>query len=236
MDEFEGVNSDPLAIHKYLFSHSDPLNRIDPSGTLSLTEITLITSLVLIPTTIAEFRPPGKRCGPDVTDSLHSTLLEISATYDSWSSQQKKEAADSMYRIIPSGRVWGPNAWDIEDLFLIGLSRGNISERTVMFEGRCYYGGAVNYAMWGLMNRLVYDTTRDARYSLDSALNQVAYWKFLKRFPQELGDEEEQAFAFTVFGYDGVLPHRGIPHLVLPTGKRTGNMNWVWEPIRPREE
>jgi len=32
MDSYEGSQSDPLSLHKYLYAHADPINRIDPSG------------------------------------------------------------------------------------------------------------------------------------------------------------------------------------------------------------
>ena len=32
MDSFEGNQSDPLSLHKYLYAHADPVNGIDPSG------------------------------------------------------------------------------------------------------------------------------------------------------------------------------------------------------------
>lgn len=32
MDTFEGVNQDPLTLHKYLYANADPINRLDPSG------------------------------------------------------------------------------------------------------------------------------------------------------------------------------------------------------------
>ena len=32
MDTFEGNQSDPLSLHKYLYAQADPVNRIDPSG------------------------------------------------------------------------------------------------------------------------------------------------------------------------------------------------------------
>ncbi len=32
MDTYEGNNSDPLSLHKYLYAHADPINGIDPSG------------------------------------------------------------------------------------------------------------------------------------------------------------------------------------------------------------
>ena len=38
MDSYEGNNSDPLTLHKYLYAHDDPLNRIDPSGKFSVVE------------------------------------------------------------------------------------------------------------------------------------------------------------------------------------------------------
>lgn len=32
MDSYEGNNADPLSLHKYLYAHGNPVNRIDPSG------------------------------------------------------------------------------------------------------------------------------------------------------------------------------------------------------------
>jgi RHS repeat-associated protein len=32
MDSFEGTSTEPLSLHKYLYAHADPVNRIDPSG------------------------------------------------------------------------------------------------------------------------------------------------------------------------------------------------------------
>jgi hypothetical protein len=32
MDTFEGDNEDPLSLHKYLYCHDNPVNKIDPSG------------------------------------------------------------------------------------------------------------------------------------------------------------------------------------------------------------
>lgn len=39
MDTYEGSQQDPLSLHKYLFCHADPVNRIDPSGHLSIIEV-----------------------------------------------------------------------------------------------------------------------------------------------------------------------------------------------------
>ncbi|MEX2499769.1 MAG: RHS repeat-associated core domain-containing protein [Wenzhouxiangellaceae bacterium] len=36
MDAFQGVASDPITLHKYLYASADPVNNIDPSGNFSL--------------------------------------------------------------------------------------------------------------------------------------------------------------------------------------------------------
>jgi len=38
MDSYDGSKSDPLSLHKYLFTSSDPVNRMDPSGRMSISE------------------------------------------------------------------------------------------------------------------------------------------------------------------------------------------------------
>jgi RHS repeat-associated protein len=45
MDTFEGNQSDPLSLHKYLYAHADPVNNIDPSGNESLIGISLAGTL-----------------------------------------------------------------------------------------------------------------------------------------------------------------------------------------------
>ena len=37
-DTFAGNNYDPISLHKYLYAHANPINGIDPSGQMSLTE------------------------------------------------------------------------------------------------------------------------------------------------------------------------------------------------------
>jgi hypothetical protein len=38
MDTFEGHQSDPLSLHKYLYCHADPVNNVDPSGQFTMGE------------------------------------------------------------------------------------------------------------------------------------------------------------------------------------------------------
>ncbi len=46
MDEFPGVRSDPLSLHKYLYANSDPVNGIDPSGKTTVTEVLTVGRVV----------------------------------------------------------------------------------------------------------------------------------------------------------------------------------------------
>jgi len=39
MDSFEGAQTDPLSLHKYLYAEDDPVNGIDPSGYFTLSEL-----------------------------------------------------------------------------------------------------------------------------------------------------------------------------------------------------
>jgi RHS repeat-associated protein len=46
-DTYEGNNQDPISLHKYLYANADGVNRIDPSGNISLIDIQ-ITALTII--------------------------------------------------------------------------------------------------------------------------------------------------------------------------------------------
>ena len=44
-DTHEGNRNDPLSLHKYLFAHADPVNRIDPSGNVDFSLGSLTASI-----------------------------------------------------------------------------------------------------------------------------------------------------------------------------------------------
>ena len=48
LDPFGGNIFGPLSLHKYTYSHNDPINGIDPSGLLTLTELTSSISNIMI--------------------------------------------------------------------------------------------------------------------------------------------------------------------------------------------
>ena len=56
MDTFQGWNSTPVSLHKYLYTHADPVNGSDPSGEMTMTQqlttgfiISLLSSTVAVP-------------------------------------------------------------------------------------------------------------------------------------------------------------------------------------------
>jgi RHS repeat-associated protein len=45
MDSFEGHQTDPLSLHKYLYCHADPVNNTDPSGHFTITEMVSVQGI-----------------------------------------------------------------------------------------------------------------------------------------------------------------------------------------------
>jgi hypothetical protein len=45
MDSYEGNPTDPQSLHKYTYAHSDPVNRVDPSGAFDLSIAGLTSSM-----------------------------------------------------------------------------------------------------------------------------------------------------------------------------------------------
>ena len=56
MDTYGGNANDPLSLHKYLYGGGNPVNRIDPSGNQSLTEITVVVAVVSVIVASIELR------------------------------------------------------------------------------------------------------------------------------------------------------------------------------------
>jgi len=44
-DTFAGYNTDPRSLHKYTYTHNDPVNGMDPSGHMDLTELEVANSI-----------------------------------------------------------------------------------------------------------------------------------------------------------------------------------------------
>ncbi|WP_228703725.1 RHS repeat-associated core domain-containing protein [Kangiella sediminilitoris] len=48
LDTYQGRNSDPKSLHKYLYTHADPINNIDPTGNFSLGGFAVGTGIVAV--------------------------------------------------------------------------------------------------------------------------------------------------------------------------------------------
>lgn len=48
LDPFEGNSEDPQSLHKYAYTHCDPINGIDPSGNFTLIQMLIVVAIVVI--------------------------------------------------------------------------------------------------------------------------------------------------------------------------------------------
>ena len=252
LDTYEGNQSDPLSLHKYLYCQGNPVNHVDPTGhdvDVYLEIADIIGTFAASPSS----PPIGKvngQGGPDVALALNRTLLDVEAKFYSWSKSEKRKAAEELYDL-----TGGRGAWDILPLMSIGMGGVGIMDPvdrkvyrcgtgfwvgTVAVNGQCYYANAVNYALWGKMNRLCYDWMtllnpydQDADYfKLSHAIFTVQAWKHFKY--KDFGPMESEAEAFTTFGYNGALPTASLPCQSSGAALQRGVLDWCWEPNKPR--
>jgi RHS repeat-associated protein len=181
-------------------------------------------------------------CGLDVTAALNRTLGWIDAAYATWSLSEKRSACNALYDVTNPKQLI--NAWDMLYLADIGFNQDPTPcARTVTFSGKCYYGGAANYAMWGRINKLCWSSFGwipktptslpgiNDKWSLPYALAAVVTFKV--GYYHQFGEEEAQALAFTVYGYTGALPSAGLKNCK-PNSKSVRNyaFQWRWWPVR----
>ncbi len=189
------------------------------------------------------------QCGTNATAALGRTLDWIGTAYSTWSAAEKWSACNAIYDITSIEQL--RNAWDILLLAEKGVVDPNKPltpcARTVTFSGKCYYAGAVNYAMWGRINKLCwtsYSWTSNLipiglptlpgvndKWSLPYASIAVGGWKL--GVYSQFGPEELQALAFTTYGYAGILPTEGLDHCE-PNSQifRNFAFQWRWLPVR----
>ncbi len=258
MDTYEGEQEDPLSLHKYSYVANNPQNTIDPSGRESIASVVVsMANMNSLAGAISSPLGPTQAFGtggPDVTETLRNTLDNIASTFDSWTIGQKIRAANELKDYKTTILARNNSSWDILELFQIGRGVGPNALRgsggkvfrcgqglwayTVAVQGRVYHAGAVNYAQWGKMFRLIYDyfwynspSISRSGYTLDRAKFLTTAWKHWVH--GDYGERTKQALAFTEFGYNGNLPSAGLP--CKPSEKFNGNsFQWVWEPNMPR--
>ncbi len=77
LDPFAGNSDDPQSLHKYVYTHADPVNRIDPSGNMSVLQILAVLALT---TTFAATFTYSSTQGKSTAESLLWATLITSIT------------------------------------------------------------------------------------------------------------------------------------------------------------
>ena len=185
------------------------------------------------------------QCGSDVTVALERTLRNVDHIFGLWTHSQRIKACTSLYDIFGGA---ASAAWDIRELNQVGVGNNPFNDslsppcqRTVTFKGRCFYGGALNYALWGRMNSLC---GKEAGYfpllhvwgrviGLESALLGVIVHKKMNLGIEDLGEEENQALLLTIYGYTGWLTSNDCdgcsPN---PRSVKNYAFRWKWAPYK----
>jgi hypothetical protein len=261
MDTYGGGQEDPLSLHKYNYAEGNPVSNVDPSGH----DIGEELAVVDIGSTLAGFASPTLSAGsapgsggPDVTKTLNMTLQEIQMTFWGWTPPQKDVAISELTEPpLPWGKSGASGgflyAWDIVPLKDLGLG-GNVIPNgnngltcgsspwngTVAINGKCFYGGAVNYSQWGVMFKAAHeyyeqkgDTISASGYTLTWAKRFATAWKH--HWYGDYGETASEAEDFTAYGYDGTLPSSSLPCRTSGKVCQNRDFEWVWEPYKPRQ-
>jgi len=232
MDSYEGNTQDPASLHKYLFGADDAVNNIDPSGQFSEGIAGLLANLDIsgifaqagFPTTPTGVLAAGNTCGPNVTAAVFATAKDVDNTWFAAGRARAAAAAMEAYSLSPDG---GNRWWDVQKLNDVGqgdpridfgngssLGTGLIGKQTVQFSYSrpgVYYAGSVNYFLWGKIFSLAYHTlVHPLTGAHDPAFSESAAVAFVKAHKWDINsrgtDYENQAIAFTKFGFSGTDP------------------------------
>jgi hypothetical protein len=259
MDTLEGDQGRPLTLNKYLYVVADPPDNRDSSGNgagETTAVVDVLSNLGGMRTSAIGSSPnaflsasPYGHGGPDITAILDRTLADVAAFFTPLSNP-KKEWCGSAISTPGAG-----NSWDIKDLrnltpdynYLVFPALfpkqyrwecgTGLFKATVAVKDEVYDASAVNFAIYGKMNRLVYDYyllkgQENRWYSLAATKARVRFWKRFINWDWNY-DTGYTAEAFTAWGYEGDSLPKG--YATRPSGE-TVNANafeWRWMPYHP---
>jgi YD repeat-containing protein len=162
-----GSTSDPISLHKYLYTNADPTNVRDPSGHDGLAEALVTIGIGLnlaaidlslingIRHTVQHWVSSSGVGGYDITRQLENLRADA---LKGWQTQTSftQQALDLSYLTLSSpSNFW--RAWDINELYsnrdLISPP-GIASPGTVTVGGDVFWDDEVNYYWWGVITRL----------------------------------------------------------------------------------
>jgi len=200
VDPYSGNYSDPQSLHKYLYAHGDPVNRIDPTGKFGIAAIAVgIVFVILVlmggytlwrgTRFIGDLylTTRGRRgiCGYDVTDQLRDFKKGFNEDSQDWNKTERCRK-----RLNP---VIG---WDITTLVKKAIKGSTGScDGTATVNNKCYDQSAINYYLWGLGCKYCDDTEEEA---IDRVYTYKTFF---------MGGEwhaVQQAYGFTRAGYRGI--------------------------------
>jgi hypothetical protein len=199
VDTFAGSPQDPQSLHKYLYAHDNPINRIDPSGKFTITEVvigiavislaflggyTLLRGARFTRDLYLTSRGRSGKCGDDVT----KTLIEFKKQFNTDSQGWDKEESCA-------NRLDPLMGWDITTLVNKAV-RGSTGscQGTATVQGKCYDQSAINYYLWGLGCKYCEDTEQ-------KAIDRV--YKYKMWYQGGEWHAVQQAYGFTRAGYRG---------------------------------
>jgi RHS repeat-associated protein len=197
-DRYEGNQSDPISLHRYLYAADDPVNKIDPSGNEGI-EAMLAALAIDASLNAIQFAPVSAKqvvpsCGPEVYKQVRRTLWRMEAGFRPLDISQKKKGCSALWRSSTAEAAWditelawlgsleqggeGPNI-HFGDRFFSPARQGNVGRcaYTVAYQGRCYKANAVNYAALGRAWQLCNEFVDPKVYNAGSLMLAVAFQK-----------------------------------------------------------
>ena len=127
-------------------------------------------------------------CGRDIGDNLRKGLARLDSEFTKLPMSKKIEIANSL-RKLPRALT----AWDIQTLIGDNLSKFRVNgngwgegagAQFVTVDGKCYLAPAVNYILWGRINRLVFaqvpEADRGGAHGLDWTLTTAQRYRKVK--------------------------------------------------------
>ena len=226
LDEYEGRTGEPLSLHKYLYAHGNPVTGWDPSGRMSLAQVSVGVAIYL-GTTLQlgrMGRGGGSSCGPDVTEPLSAVIRRIRRDFGRLTSFQQTSLCNAAqyppYAII---------AWDIIELHDDGNTTSN-ETGCVEVDGNCVGTSRANYIMWGTISSLCGFSEWMMRVGVDISK------------ATKLSFPDYDSLAYSKLGFDGWpdsgvrIPFPGNGFYTLRetgSGKYTGRTPWSyrWYPV-----
>lgn len=167
MDPFEGLRSEPVGLHRYLYAGNDPAEKVDPTGmfeslaTLSvgLSMMNTINAISVVPAVATK----GGSCGPDVSVPLRRVINQVRKDFKAWSPAYRLKQRIALLSPTSFDVAW--DTWDLGPHYCTeggciwnsvcpSCPIGESCRNTVTVDGQCHQASDVNYVLWGVMTDL----------------------------------------------------------------------------------